>query len=123
VETSPEELMMVGLIPVPVGESGTPVPATVVLDGKGKGGVLFNDKEIVLLDQKIGSVGVIIDTKISVYVLVMSLPDIVVSVICSVLGNGDVTVTVPFKLLVAPLILASVWVYDVAVRIVELAGP
>jgi hypothetical protein len=65
---------------VPVGGSGKPVPVTVMFDGKGKGGVLFKDEEIILLDQNTGSVGVIIVTKTSVYVLVRTLPDIVVSV-------------------------------------------
>lgn len=47
---------------MPVVGGGTPVPATVVFDGKGKGGVLSKDIETALLDQKIAEVGVIIDT-------------------------------------------------------------
>lgn len=93
---------------MPVGGSGTPVPATVVFGGKGKGGVLFKDTETALLDQNIAEVGVIIDTGILVNVWVETLPDIVTSSVCSEVGDGDVMTTVPFRLRVAPPILGSV---------------
>ena len=93
---------------MPVVGSGTPVPATVVFDGKGKGGVLLKDIETALLDQKIAEVGVIIDTGILVNVWVETLPDIVTSSVCSEAGDGDVMNAVPFKLGVAALILDSV---------------
>jgi hypothetical protein len=123
VENSPWELMVVGWVHVPVGGSGKPVPVTVMFDGKGKGGVLFKDEEIILLDQNTGSVGVIIVTKTSVYVLVRTLPDIVVSVMWFVVGKGGATVAVQFKLLVAALILDLVRVFEIAVLTVELTGP
>lgn len=55
---------------MPIGGSGIPVLVNVAFDGKGKGGVLFKDEEMIPVDQNLGSVGVIIVTKISVYVLV-----------------------------------------------------
>lgn len=114
---------MIGRVPVPVGESGTPVSTPVVLDGDGKGGVLSKAKELVSFDQKIEEVGLTIDTKILVNVSVMRLPDMVMSLVFSVVANGGAVVAVPFRLLAAPLVLDSIGVCKEAVGIVELEDP